>query len=246
MKRIMLTVLLGLAAFAAVWYGFNPLIDKTAPQIAKAPVIPLTSGTYINTSKPIEDFTLTSTDEKVFTKHSLQGHWTLLFFGYAECPAICPTTLAMIAKAWNSLPDYTRNNSKDINYNSKDNNVDNTKNNPSSRLSFVFVSLDPKADTPQKLRNFLGKFNPDFIGLTGDESVIQKLCKSCSVYSLDVTNQNSNNNANNPNGNTNSQPKIIDHSATLILVNPKGDIQALFSPPHQVEALVNDLKLLIH
>jgi protein SCO1/2 len=209
MKRVLFTLILGLSAAFAVWYGFNPLFKKAAP---KAPELSLASATVLTPTKPMTDFSLKATDEKNFTQYSFLGHWTILFFGYTQCPDICPRTVATITQVWQSLPAHFQD---------------------KSALNFVFVSLDPKTDTLKDLRTFLGRFNPQFIGLTGDESVIKKLSKFCSIYSWQDPNAN-------PQG-----PKVIDHSGTLLLINPQGHIQALFSPPHEVPAIAKDLQTLM-
>ena len=110
-----------------------------------------------------------------FTEKSLLGQWTLMFFGYAQCPEICPKTLIKITELWKQVPQ---------------------------DLHFVFVSLDPESDTVQILRDFLGRFNSEFRGLTGEAAVIQKLAKACGIYSWQ-----------DPKANDPSKPKMIDHSA---------------------------------
>lgn len=102
-------------------------------------------------------------------------------------------------------------------------------------VHFIFVSLDPKMDTIQTLRTFVTGFHPSFAGLTGDISEVQKLSKVCSIYSLE-----------DPTSKTANGEKIIDHSATLLLINPQGRIQALFSPPHNAAAIAQDLNALVH
>lgn len=209
MKRVLFTLVIGLFAAFAVWYGFNPLLEKTAP---KAPELSLTSATVLTPTKPMTDFSLKATDEKNFTQYSFLGHWTILFFGYTQCPDICPRTVATITQVLQSLPTHFQD---------------------KNTLNFVFVSLDPKTDTLQNLRTFLERFNPNFVGLTGDETNVKKLSKFCSIYSWQDQNAN-------PQG-----PKVIDHSGTLLLINPQGHIQALFSPPLEVQAIAKDLQTLM-
>jgi len=209
MKRVLLTILLGLAVALGAWYGLNPLLEKTAPQ---KPIPSLASATVLNPTKPMTEFSLIATDKKNFTQYSLLGHWTLMFFGYTQCPDICPRTLATITQVWQSLPKYMQD---------------------KNMLNFVFVSLDPKSDTVPHLKTFLERFNPDFMGLTGEETTVKKLSKFCSIYSWQDPNASA------------EGPKVIDHSATLLLINPKGHMQALFSPPHEVEAIAKDLQTLL-
>ncbi len=160
------------------------------------------SATVLQPAKPLIPFSLVDTDAKAFTQHSLQGQWSLLFFGYANCPGICPATLKVLQKVW------------------EDNSI-------AQKLHFIFISLDPVEDTPAKLKTFLAGFNPRFSGLTGDEKQIQALSKACNIYYwIDPK----------------ATQTVIDHSATLLLVNPQGAIKVLLSPPHEPAALLTELR----
>lgn len=207
-KRVFLTIALTLAAVFIVSYGIQPILKKYTPPI-KSPVIATEAATVLNTKNALIPFSLTDTSDKSFTEKSLLGQWTLMFFGYAQCPEICPKTLIKVTELWNQIP--------------------------TTGLNFVFVSLDPQHDTVQILRDFLGRFNPAFKGLTGKEAVIQNLAKTCGIYSWQ----------NPKDKNDSSKPKMIDHSATLLLINPRGQLHAVFSPPHNPEAMAKDLKQIV-
>ena len=176
------------------------------------PKLDLKTATLLQPHKKLAHFSLTSTDNKPFTESSFIGQWTLLFFGYGSCPEVCPKALMTFRDVFKLLPNPTSN---------------------IQPLKFVFVSLDPKTDKPGYLKSFLNRFNPDFIGLTGEEAVIEALSKSCSVYSWQDPEA------------VASAPKMIDHSATLLLINPQGRIQAVFTPPHAANAIAEDLKIIL-
>jgi protein SCO1/2 len=198
--------------FLAVALGLIFFIWNKKPELQPAPETPtIASATVLNPSKPLINFSLQDSNEKPFTQNSLVGHWTVMFFGYADCPEICPSTLAIVSGVWRSF----------------------TEQSPHPKAQFIFASLDPTTDTPTKLKTFLSKFHPDFIGITGNPSEIERLSKAMSVYSWT-----------DPALNDKGQ-KIIDHSAILLLINPEGRLQALFTPPHQIEALKKDFALLM-
>lgn len=206
MKRRLTFILgIGLMATLGIWIGINPLFHKGSES---NPTVPVTIATYIHPAKPLPDFSLIDNKNKPFTQKTLLGHWTLLFFGYAKCPSICPATLATVTDLFHSIKDIQKD-----------------------QPHFVFVSLNPQNESPQILDEFLSRFNSNFIGLTGEEVEITKLSKSCSIYSFEEMDAK---------GQT-----IIDHSATLLLINPQGQIQALFSPPHKTEELIKDLRILM-
>ncbi len=207
MKRLLIIFI-----FLAILLGVIFFIWNKKPSVQPVPETPaIASATVLNPSKPLINFSLQDSNGNSFTQKNLIGHWTVMFFGYADCPEICPTTLAIVSAVWRSFT------AQDLN--------------PKAR--FVFATLDPTADTPAKLKTFLSKFHPDFIGITGNPTEIEQLSKNMSVYSFSE-----------PTLNDKGQ-KIIDHSATLLLINPEGRLQALFTPPHQIEALKKDLALLI-
>lgn len=106
--------------------------------------VPLAEGT----EKP--EFVLTDTngDEFDFAAETA-GSTTLLFFGYTNCPDICPPHLAQIASVL-EMPASPTN------------------------VKVVFVTVDPERDTPEVMRAFLDNFSRDFIGLTGDPEAIQQ------------------------------------------------------------------------
>ncbi|HLU40863.1 MAG TPA: SCO family protein [Microthrixaceae bacterium] len=100
------------------------------------------------TEKP--DFVLTDTDGNPFDfRAETEGVITLLFFGYTNCPDICPPHLAQIAQVLDQPGALTN-------------------------VKVVFVTVDPERDTPEVLRDFLDSFDRSFIGLTGDPEVIRQ------------------------------------------------------------------------
>jgi protein SCO1 len=108
------------------------------------------SGPLILPPLPKPDLILATTDGRQFDlKQETEGYLTLLFFGYTHCPDLCPVQLANIASALKRLDD-------DV----------------TDRIKVVFVTVDPKRDTPSVTRAYLDHFDPRFIGLTGDSASI--------------------------------------------------------------------------
>ncbi|MES1926339.1 SCO family protein [Salinisphaera sp. T31B1] len=83
-----------------------------------------------------------------------QGDTTLLFFGYTNCPDICPATMARIRAALGGLDDAAR-----------------------KRIKVLFVSVDPERDTPERIQRFTSSFGPDFTGATGSQDQLKQLAK---------------------------------------------------------------------
>ncbi len=101
-------------------------------------------GVVIENPTPKPSFTLTDTENQDYDfATETEGKLTLLYFGYLNCPDICPVHLAQIAEVLDRDPEVGR------------------------ETEVVFVSVDPDRDSPESIRKFLDNFDADFVGLTG-------------------------------------------------------------------------------
>jgi len=107
----------------------------------------------------LDEFSLTNQDEEVFTNESLQGRWSLIFFGYTYCPDICPITLASIKQFYDLLKD----------------------SGDTTDVQVIMVSVDPERDTSEVLGNYVRYFNPDFIGATGDYTDVYRMARNMNL-----------------------------------------------------------------
>ena len=113
------------------------------------------AGRELSDPKPRPEFVLTAQDQARFDfAQATGGQPTLLFFGYANCPDVCPTTMADVAVALRSVPE-------DV----------------AARTQVVFVTTDPARDTAEFLGEYLARFDQDlpnrFIGLTGTQAEVE-------------------------------------------------------------------------
>jgi len=104
------------------------------------------------------ELSLPDADGKARTLADFKGRVTLVFFGYTQCPDVCPSTLAELAAVKRDL--------------GKD----------GERLQGVFVSVDPQRDTPEVLKAYVGNFDPGFVALTGTPEQIDKAAKNFKVF----------------------------------------------------------------
>lgn len=121
-----------------------------------APTPPLSPSGFIGAEvidpQPVPDVTLTDSEGKPFSlRERTAGRVALIFFGYTNCPDICPVHLANLAAVLDKLDDDVRRN-----------------------VSVIFVTTDPARDTIPRLGEWVHQFDPTFIGLTGPDSSIQK------------------------------------------------------------------------
>ncbi len=117
----------------------------------------------------LTNFDLVDPNLNSFNLERLADKWTLLFFGYTNCPDVCPITLAVIKKVYDDLAE-------------KQSAIqDNTR--------VVFVSVDPARDTPEKIGKYLAYFDESFIGATGSTKEIDNLTRQFSAgYALQKPN----------------------------------------------------------
>ena len=93
-------------------------------------------------------------------------------------------------------------------------------------LRVVFVSVDPERDAPHHLAGYVTVFRDDFLGVTGPHEELRKLTKALGVgYARDGE----------------GPHYLVEHSAALLLVNPKGELQAVFGPPHEPDVIARDI-----
>lgn len=103
--------------------------------------------------------TLTGTNGRPYDfDTATAGRLTLLYFGYTHCPDVCPTTMATLASALRGLGPQQR-----------------------ARITVVFVTTDPRRDTPTVLRAWLGQYDSAFVGLTGAFTTIQHAAASLGI-----------------------------------------------------------------
>ncbi len=126
--------------------------QQTVPQ--------LVTGTWLEPSRPLADFTLIDSQGRKFGSANLRGHWTIMFFGYTNCPDFCPTTLSTLA----ALDKQLRTQQGAV------------------LPQVVFVSVDAKRDTPAQLAKYVPYFDPSFVGLTAaDQPSIEAVAKKLGV-----------------------------------------------------------------
>ena len=159
MKPVTTTVLLCLALVAMVLGVFVYSVTRTHT-LSEAELRDL--GVFILPEpREIAPFELTTADGTAFSLEDLRGHWSFLFFGFTNCPDICPTTLAVMAQAQRQLD---------------------------SNESFhgVLVSVDPQRDHGSVLANYVAAFSPTFTGVTGDRQQIAEFARQVNVAFVKV------------------------------------------------------------
>ncbi|MBX9703763.1 MAG: SCO family protein [Silvanigrellaceae bacterium] len=162
-NRITLTVVI-LLAFAALVTGLYVSQHVT---LKKKVNFSSFQGTLLKTPREIEQFSLTGMDNQPFTNQSLQGQWTMIFFGFTNCSYLCPTTLVELSKMHHLLQE------KNIN--------------PLPKI--VLISIDSERDTAERLRQYITAFHPQFYAATGEVEHLQKMTREMGIVYEKVSTQ---------------------------------------------------------
>ncbi|MEM1243957.1 MAG: SCO family protein [Pseudomonadota bacterium] len=128
----------------------------------------LKNATVFPQPRAIAAFKLTDDLGQPFTNVNLEGHWTWMFFGFTNCPHICPTTMYELKKAYNLIADEKL-----------------------AQPQIVFISIDPERDTTSRIHQYVTGFNKNFIGATGSKTALAKLTDDLKILYL-KTNQSKN------------------------------------------------------
>ena len=111
--------------------------------------------------KVIADFDLVDGEGKTFSLENMKGQWSLVFFGFTNCPDVCPSALYDLNLISEALAN--RRGKRPIEH------------------QVVFISVDPERDTPEKLAKYVAYFNPDFAGVTGAPEQLAALTKQLGI-----------------------------------------------------------------
>ena len=130
--------------------------DRLLPGGAGAP--PAFRGVDITGGEVGRRLELPDLDGRTRTLADFKGSVVVVFFGYTQCPDVCPTTLAELSRLKTALGS------------------------DGERLQVVFVTIDPERDTPEVLRPYMGSFDPSFVALRGTPEQTAAATKDFKIY----------------------------------------------------------------
>ena len=139
-----LILVAALAAAVGLWLGMRVLAPAPGPSLSFVVLYPA--------PRELPAFQLDRSDGGKLTLEDWKGRWTVVFFGYTNCPDVCPTTLSDFKQVWKRLPAATK-----------------------QRMRFDFVSVDPQRDTPAQRARYVGFFDPDFVAASGDDEQLTRI-----------------------------------------------------------------------
>lgn len=154
------------------------------------------------------DFHLTDHGGRPRSLADFKGKVVMLFFGYTHCPDVCPTTLAEMAQVRAKLGA------------------------DAQRVQGLFVTVDPRRDTPQVLAQYVPAFDPSFLGLFADNDATAALAREFKIYY-----------AAQPVGAQDNYS--VDHTGAIYVFDPAGRLRLLMRPGAGIDAMAADVRLLL-
>jgi protein SCO1/2 len=165
---------------------------------------------YIKPPEDIEDylfwqateltyFKLIGAGNKTLGPSDLKGKWSFIFFGYTHCPDVCPLTMGILGQAFKYIEKYPE---------------------VYGEIQGVFISVDPRRDTPELVEEYASYFSDKFRGVTGENAQLEAFSRQMSaLYTIHPKDE--------PSGDNYS----VTHNSTVFLVDPQGRLYGRFPPP---------------
>lgn len=148
--------MIALSAISISAGGFFSACSKSAPEFR---------GVDITGADYARDFALPDQNGQMRSLKDFAGKVVVVFFGYTQCPDVCPTTLQELAQVKQSLGA------------------------DGDKLQAVFVTIDPARDTPELLKAYMANFDPSFIALRGSDAQTAAIAKEFKIYYKKVDGQ---------------------------------------------------------
>ena len=154
--------------------------------------------------REIAPFELSTHTGAPFTGESLEGRWSFIFFGFTNCPDICPTSMAVLGLAERELAA--------------------SEVRGAAPFQGILVTVDPERDDAETLGRYVEAFSPRFLGVRGDRAATAHLTTQLNVAFAQV-----------PDGKGGYE---VDHTANIVIINPRGHYHGFVRMPHKAETIV--------
>lgn len=205
-------LVLGLA-WGAAWFGreegegvADAFSRQAARMLGQEAVPPSAGGVALPQGMALGGpFSLTDQTGRAVTEADFTGRYLLVYFGFTYCPDVCPTELGIIASAMDELGE------------------------EAARVTPVFITIDPERDSVEAMADYVSRFHPRMMGLTGTPAQVAAAARAYRVYYAKV-----------------NRPEmteyLMDHSSFIYLVGPDGRVRSLFRPQTAPEAIAQAVR----
>ena len=183
------------------------VLALTACEKPQTPKVPF-ANTDITGLDYAKGFALTDHNGQPRTLADFKGKVVVVFFGYTHCPDVCPTTLSELASIKKALGS------------------------EAERLQVIFITLDPQRDTPELMAGFVPAFDSSFLGLWGEQAVIDKVEKDFKIFAQKGPSKD-------------GKSYTIDHTAGSYVFDDQGRIRLFVRHGQGGDGLQKDLQRLL-
>lgn len=166
------------------------------------------TGTTYEPPVELDDFVMAASTGVEMSLNDFKGQYVLLFFGFTHCPDVCPTTLAIFRQVKDLLGD------------------------DASDVIFLFISVDSPRDTPEVIATYLSNFDPDFIGMSGDDETLQAIAAPFGLFYK----------RNNAESQTNYS---VDHTGRSYVIDREGRLRISYAYSTEAEIITDGLRELM-
>ncbi len=201
--RLLAALALAAALVLTVFMVRSGPADRSAGLWSQAP--PEVQAVLWPAAREPGPFRLITQHHQTFGPERLRDRWSLVFFGYLDCPDVCQMTLYALREFRSRLLAQDPR--------------------AGGEVQFVFVTVDPLHDTPERVRDYLEFFDPDFIGLAGDPTEVEVLASALAVHYLERVETDG--------------ARSIDHTSSVMVFDPNGRAVAALPPPHEPGAMLD-------
>ena len=174
---------------------------------AQAADLELLKAGVFNPPREAPDFSLHGSDDSALTLSRYRGKVVVLGFGYTHCPNVCPATLAVLALAHRNLGARA------------------------SQVQIIYLTVDPERDSAARLKEYLGSFDPTFLGGTGTPQEMAAVRQS---YGVTAEKRGA------------GSDYAVAHSSFVYLISRDGKLRALMPFGHKADDYVHDISLLLN
>lgn len=219
LNTLVFLAIIGVLFFIGTQLG-SAIASPTQPQ-SKPDTANVGSGAgVVNPPYMVKDFTLTDQRGQSLSLSALKGKVTALFFGYTHCPDVCPATLAYFKQVKSQLGAQADN------------------------VRFVFISVDAERDTPAVIKDYLGNFDADFIGLTGTDAALQSVAAQFgSAYKIP---EHDHNEGEGHKESVASDNYFVEHTSPTYLIDEQGLLRLLYFYGAAPDAITSGVRQLLN
>ncbi|MBF0435071.1 MAG: SCO family protein [Magnetococcales bacterium] len=203
-KYFIIFVIIFGIVYSIIHWGSRFGNPTTNQTFHQGPIIP---------ARDISSFHLTDHLGQPFGLERLKGAWSMIFIGYTMCPDVCPMSLGYMSESLEKM-----------------------EKEPQGLQGFrgIFVSVDVKRDTPDKLKDYVGYFHPSFVGLTGTKDEIDNFIRQLGAAYI----------IHSPQDPKDPETYHVTHSSSIYFVSPDGRLIDMVIEPKNADEIVQKSRAL--